>query len=133
MIDPARARLADGLNVAPAVWLIIAPWTYGFGRYAAGNADMTRSSVLVGVIIAVCSAIRFAYPHRGTIRNRRSTQPPPMPSAGFPPLPALTFRSIAVQNVMTSIRRYPELRCHLVQPSLESRISRSEPAVYAGV
>jgi len=64
--NSAGARLADGLNIGLGVWLIIAPWIYGFVRYGAGNADMTRSSVLVGVIIAICSAIRFAYPHRGT-------------------------------------------------------------------
>ena len=64
--NSARARLADGLNAGLGVWLIFAPWLYGFDRYAAGTADMTRSSVLVGILIAICSAMRFAYPHRGT-------------------------------------------------------------------
>jgi hypothetical protein len=64
--NTAKARVADGINVGLGVWLIMSPWIYDFDRYAVTNADVSRSTVLVGVVIAICSAIRFAYPHRGT-------------------------------------------------------------------
>lgn len=61
--NSARARLADGLNAGLGVWLIIAPWIYGFTT----NVAWLWTSVIVGVAVMALAtwSVRQTHPERG--------------------------------------------------------------------
>lgn len=51
-------RLASGLNMLVAVWVIISPWVYGHSDSVAS----VWNSVIVGILIALCAVSRYSSP-----------------------------------------------------------------------
>ncbi|HEU4585369.1 MAG TPA: SPW repeat protein [Gemmatimonadaceae bacterium] len=56
--DTSQVRVASGLNFLAGIWIIISAWVYG-AIYTSGSA---WNSIIVGIVIAVFSAIRFFSP-----------------------------------------------------------------------
>ena len=56
--DSSQVKVASGLTFLAGIWMIISAWVYG-AIYMSGNA---WNSIIVGLIIAVLSAIRFFSP-----------------------------------------------------------------------
>ncbi|HEX6533169.1 MAG TPA: SPW repeat protein [Gemmatimonadaceae bacterium] len=54
----SQVRTATGLAFLAGLWLIITPWIYG----VASRAGLAWNSIIVGIIVAVLSAIRFLAP-----------------------------------------------------------------------
>jgi hypothetical protein len=55
-----QARTASGFNILLGIWLIISPWVFGY--VSAGPAPMWNS-VVVGALVLILAATRFATPH----------------------------------------------------------------------
>jgi hypothetical protein len=56
--DSSQVKVASGLTFLAGIWMIISAWVYG-AIYTSGNA---WNSIIVGLVIAVLSAIRFFSP-----------------------------------------------------------------------
>jgi hypothetical protein len=59
-----QIRTASGINVILGIWLIISPWVYG---YAGTATNAMSSSVIVGVLVLIFSALRYNTPHSRTV------------------------------------------------------------------
>ncbi len=58
--DFGQVKTASGLNVLAGIWLIIAPFLLGFTN----NTFAMWDGIIVGVIVLILAAIRFASPDR---------------------------------------------------------------------
>jgi hypothetical protein len=56
----AQVRMASGINILLGIWLIISPWVFGYA--SVGPAAMWNS-VVVGALVLIMAATRFASPH----------------------------------------------------------------------
>jgi hypothetical protein len=62
-----QVRIASGINILLGIWLISSPWINGAATAtAAGIAGATWNNVISGILIVLCSAIRFSSPQRST-------------------------------------------------------------------
>lgn len=53
--DTVQARIANGINILPGLWLIASPWVFDYS----GRAGMLNS-MIVGALIAMLAALRLA-------------------------------------------------------------------------
>jgi SPW repeat len=57
----SQIAIASGINVLLGIWLVVSPWFYG---YATASTDVTWNSVIVGLLIVICAAVRSFAPLR---------------------------------------------------------------------
>src|SRR5512147_2328567 len=59
-----RVRTASAINAILGVWLIAAPWIYGYAEY---RISSVWNSVIVGVVIAAFGSLRIGSPDKASI------------------------------------------------------------------
>lgn len=60
MDHSGQVKTASGINIVVGIWFLISTWVYG---YAAASQAMVWNYIVVGALIAIFGAIRYATPH----------------------------------------------------------------------